>query len=193
MNSKNAKKKPLVILWVFLMIFIKVATHPARYLRITPSTTVRFLLMMIKYGCRDGSWHRQIFTFIKALRRFLSQTKHFGDKEPIILTPATPIREGRKINLEDIKDYFKGLYNDAHDKEIASVSMKLAIFLSLMISSNLKICPLWSWHSACLTKVVMFSIIPWRHSHAWFVFCLSGCAKILPRMLQTTQSDFYHG
>ncbi|WP_115006273.1 hypothetical protein [Moraxella lacunata] len=74
----------------------------------------------------------------------MSRAKHFGDKEPIILTPTTPIREGRKINLEDTKDYFKGLYNDAYGKEIASVSMKLAIFLSLMISSNLKICPLWS-------------------------------------------------
>ena len=55
------------------------------------------------------------FTFIKAI---FELTKHFGYKKFIILTPTVPIREGTKTNLEDTKDYFKGLYNDAHGKEI---------------------------------------------------------------------------
>ena len=55
------------------------------------------------------------FTFIKTI---FELNKNFDYKKFIILIPTVPIREGTKANLEDTKEYFKGLYNDSHGKEI---------------------------------------------------------------------------
>ena len=55
------------------------------------------------------------FTFIKTI---FELNKNFGYQKFIILIPTVPIREGTKTNLEDTKDYFKGLYANEKEKEI---------------------------------------------------------------------------
>ncbi|WP_172919859.1 DEAD/DEAH box helicase family protein [Capnocytophaga canis] len=55
------------------------------------------------------------FTFIKTI---FELNRNFGYKKFIILIPTVPIREGTKTNLEDTKDYFKGLYANEKEKEI---------------------------------------------------------------------------
>ncbi|MFK8281416.1 restriction endonuclease [Capnocytophaga cynodegmi] len=55
------------------------------------------------------------FTFIKTI---FELNRNFGYQKFIILIPTVPIREGTKTNLEDTKDYFKGLYANEKEKEI---------------------------------------------------------------------------
>ncbi len=55
------------------------------------------------------------FTYIKTI---FELCKHFGYKKFIILVPSVAIREGTKTNLEDTKEYFKGLYANEKEKEI---------------------------------------------------------------------------
>lgn len=55
------------------------------------------------------------FTFIQTM---LELAKHFGYIKFIILIPTVPIREGTNINLQDTKDYFKGIYANEKHKEI---------------------------------------------------------------------------
>jgi len=55
------------------------------------------------------------FTFIKTM---FELNRHFGYKKFIILIPSVAIREGTKTNLEDTKDYFKGIYANEKEKEI---------------------------------------------------------------------------
>lgn len=55
------------------------------------------------------------FTFIKTI---FELRKNFDYKKFIVLIPTVPIREGTKTNLEDTKEYFKGFYTDAVEKEI---------------------------------------------------------------------------
>jgi len=55
------------------------------------------------------------FTYIKTI---FELSRHFGYKKFIILVPSVAIREGIKTNLEDTKEYFKGLYANEKEKEI---------------------------------------------------------------------------
>jgi type III restriction enzyme len=55
------------------------------------------------------------FTFIKTI---FELSRNFGYKKFIILVPSVAIREGTKTNLEDTKEYFKGLYANEKEKEI---------------------------------------------------------------------------
>ncbi|MDR0866823.1 MAG: DEAD/DEAH box helicase family protein [Candidatus Symbiothrix sp.] len=55
------------------------------------------------------------FTFIKTM---FELNRKFGYKKFIILIPSVAIREGTKTNLEDTKEYFKGIYANKRDKEI---------------------------------------------------------------------------
>jgi len=55
------------------------------------------------------------FTYIKTI---FELSKHFGYKKFIIFVPSVAIREGTKTNLEDTKEYFKGLYANEKEKEI---------------------------------------------------------------------------
>ena len=55
------------------------------------------------------------FTFIKTI---FELNRNFAYKKFIILIPSVSIREGTKTNLEDTKEYFKGLYANENEKEI---------------------------------------------------------------------------
>jgi type III restriction enzyme len=55
------------------------------------------------------------FTFIKTM---FELNRHFGYKKFIILIPSVAIRAGTISNLEDTKEYFKGIYANERNKEI---------------------------------------------------------------------------
>ena len=55
------------------------------------------------------------FTFIKTI---FELNRQLGYKKFIILVPSVPIREGTKTNLDDTKNYFKGIYANEREKEI---------------------------------------------------------------------------